>query len=170
MQLVGKCSATVGSVCWATVDWSWLKEWNKHAWAVLHLKENTGRDCFIKPSFPRILVCKEKATTTTKVWAKERLVKQNQTVEWNVSCVKERGMEAAVCHCTSHDNCPRIHWGVTVYHLLRLNVLWNVCVQCVCDFEIRLYQKHWIHLSDVWLAHCCLYSTVAIFMSSGYLP
>ena len=39
MQLVRKHLATVVSVCWATVAWSWPKKWNWWARADLHLKE-----------------------------------------------------------------------------------------------------------------------------------
>ena len=39
MQLVKEHSATVVPARWATVDWSWPKEWNYCAWANLHLKK-----------------------------------------------------------------------------------------------------------------------------------
>ena len=39
MQLVGEHLATDVSACWATVDWSWHKEWNSFARADLHFKK-----------------------------------------------------------------------------------------------------------------------------------
>ena len=39
MQLVTEHSATTVLAVWATVDWSWDKEWNWHAWANLHFKK-----------------------------------------------------------------------------------------------------------------------------------
>ena len=42
-QLVREHSATVVSAHWATVDWSWLKEWNQCMWANLHFKKQNKK-------------------------------------------------------------------------------------------------------------------------------
>ena len=49
--------------------WSWLKECNWCLWADLHFKQ-TNKKCgwaMIGQTFPQILMCKEKAITTTTV-------------------------------------------------------------------------------------------------------
>ena len=60
-----KPSATVVPARWATVDWSWHKEWNQCARANLHLqkkKKSAGREWIVEDS-PKILAHAEKATT-----------------------------------------------------------------------------------------------------------
>ena len=42
-QFIREHSVTVISAHWATVDWSWPKEWNSFAWANLHFKKKKHR-------------------------------------------------------------------------------------------------------------------------------
>ena len=51
-QLVRKHSVTVVSARWATVDWSWPKEWNKCAGANLHFRR--GMNCRTFSHNPRM--------------------------------------------------------------------------------------------------------------------
>ena len=43
MQFIRENLVTVISAHWATVDWSWPKEWNKCAWPNLHFKKKNRR-------------------------------------------------------------------------------------------------------------------------------
>ena len=71
-HLVRECWATVASACRATVDWSWLKEWNWCALAHLHLKK-CRRGLNHQKSFLQIIVCEKKKSHyqgQTLLWKK----------------------------------------------------------------------------------------------------
>ena len=81
MQLIRKCSSTVISVLWATLDWSWPKEWNQCVWADPHFKKKERKvqaENVLSNLLPRILVCKENpasvlvcsCNTAILVWSK----------------------------------------------------------------------------------------------------
>ena len=100
-QRVGEHSATVISVCWAIMDWSWHKEWNWCVWAELHLKNKTKRRWgLIWHTFPRILVviCKEKSHhhlhhhTITTVLRRPLLV-------YPVNLARFKGPDFCCCCC-----------------------------------------------------------------------
>ena len=57
-------SVTVVSACWATVDWSWPKEWNQCGRADFHFKKNRRRGMNCR-TFSQIPAPEEKTTTTT---------------------------------------------------------------------------------------------------------
>ena len=65
-QLVREHLVTVISARWATVDWSWPKEWKWCAHANLHLKKKKSADGeWIVQQSPKILACEETATFHT---------------------------------------------------------------------------------------------------------
>ena len=68
-SLHATCQGTFGHshpTRWATLDWSWPKEWNQCIWPNFHFKKKRGAggEWTVKHS-PQILMNKEKATTTT---------------------------------------------------------------------------------------------------------
>ena len=66
MQLIRENSAKVLSTRWATVDWSWPKEWNSCP-RVIFLGKNKNkmrRRGIARPTSPEILACDETATIT----------------------------------------------------------------------------------------------------------
>ena len=66
VQLVREHLATVIPACWATVDWSWPKEWIWCARTNLHFKNKIRRQGTVEHS-PKIVTSEEKATIWTRL-------------------------------------------------------------------------------------------------------
>ena len=63
--------ATVVPACWATLDWSWPKEWNWCVLAALHMKkeEKSMSGQWIAEPSPQILTYGGKATANGETWS-----------------------------------------------------------------------------------------------------
>ena len=120
MQLIKEHPATVISAVWATVDWSWLKKWNRCAQADLKKKkrkkkrkESAGGEWDFLQTFPTVLTSDEKAIIIGKVLWWSKLIARHQKNQIHIS--------------------PYI-WCLTV-------TFWSGCAACTRRWQTRRRKK-----------------------------
>ena len=137
------------STRWATMDWSWCKEWKLYAHANLHLqkkKKSAGGEWMVEHS-PQILASEEKATTIINL----KLLCQSILVYWIL-------MYSLVCILSQfHSFCfdVRFLWQTKWFdscltrdapvrqHVERFSSLWGAWWKCSWE---RKQTTDWVHV------------------------